>query len=191
MKKVKKFESLVLIMVLSIFSLYPAFCRDLIKEAEAILQQRPDVVDSIGKSFGMLETPFDILDKWLQFTDENSESVQRSRSILETLTPEYILSLRPDIRQSVRESTGATDPVEILRAWLKWNTTEKSGFVTMARYAVGKNQTKETSEKAEDLADLNWSEVIEMDGELFWPNGARGRNLPPHAVVTDALEKLT
>lgn len=37
----------------------------------------------------------------------------------------------------------------------------------------------------------NWSRVIEMNGQLYWPDGGRGDRLPPGTNVTMALVPLT
>lgn len=155
MRKNQRHEMIVWLVILAICNVACLTATDLAQEANAILQARPDVVESVSKSFGQLKTPFDILEKWLQFTDEKSETVERGRKILNTLTPEFILNQRPDIRQSVKESTGATEPTMVLQTWLKWNITEESGFVTMAEYVVGKYGSSVTSENGDERERAN------------------------------------
>ncbi|PKL41683.1 MAG: hypothetical protein CVV41_17260 [Candidatus Riflebacteria bacterium HGW-Riflebacteria-1] len=150
MQLIKQFRFLLFMLILLISSSSSVFARDLVQEAEAILQSRQDVVESVEKSFGQLKTPFDILEKWLQFTDEKSEFVNKARSVLNDLTPEFILALRPDIRQSVKDSTGVTQPLEVLQTWLKWNKTEDSSFVTMAEYAVRKSSSTSSENDSDD-----------------------------------------
>ncbi|MEW6709179.1 MAG: DUF4214 domain-containing protein [Candidatus Riflebacteria bacterium] len=72
------------------------------------------------------------------------------------ITPEEFLNRRPDIAESVKNSTGKTDPVEVIKIWLQYNSTESSEYVNLAQEALknSSSQSNSTSSEGSNIQNL-------------------------------------
>lgn len=105
--------------------------------ARAFLRRRPDIAEKIPQWCGET-SPIGILAHWVRITHERNEYFREAMSVLKRLSPADFLALRPDIARSVRQSRGETDPRRAIALWLRYNTTENSIFVDLARWITGR-----------------------------------------------------